>query len=291
MERAFSLDPADGRVLMELDQLYKRLHRPHAERLAQLNRYPALVGKRDDLLLEHITLLNQAGAYEQAKEELDAHRFHPWEGGEGKVPAQYQFARVELAKAALAEKRYAEAEKLLKECLEYPHHLGEGKLIGAQENDFHYFLGCACEGLGRPEEAARYWEKATQGPKEPAAALYYNDAKPEKIFYQGLALLKLGRKEEADGRFQRLADYGREHLSDTVRMDYFAVSLPDLLIWEDSLQTRNEVHCKLMLALGHLGLGHKEKGLAFLKEAEALDPNHQGIQALRSLLTLPGAGL
>ena len=31
--------------------------------------------------------------------------------------------------------------------------------------------------------------------------MYYNDAKPDKIFYQGLALLKLGRKDEANGRF------------------------------------------------------------------------------------------
>ena len=32
---------------------------------------------------------------------IDARRFHPWEGGEGKVPAQYQLARVELVKACL----------------------------------------------------------------------------------------------------------------------------------------------------------------------------------------------
>ena len=46
-------------------------------------------------------LLNQTGEYEKAKTVLDAHNFHPWEGGEGKVPAQYQLARVELAKKAL----------------------------------------------------------------------------------------------------------------------------------------------------------------------------------------------
>ena len=150
-----------------------------------------MIEQRDDLVLEEITLLNQTGEYEKAKALLDAHSFHPWEGGEGKVPAQYQLARVELAKQALTAGNNQEAIALLEECLEYPHHLGEGKLYGAQENDFYYFLGCAYENLNRKDEAVRYWEQATVGPTEPAAAMYYNDAKPDKIFYQGLALLKL----------------------------------------------------------------------------------------------------
>ena len=286
MERAFALDTTDARILMELDQLYKRMQRPHAERLAFLQQYPQLIAGRDDLLLEEITLLNQTGDYTQAKELLDGHIFHPWEGGEGKVPAQYQFARVELAKNALAAHKWQDAVSLLDECLVYPHHLGEGKLYGAQENDFYYFLGCAYEGMGDAGKAKECWEKATAGPTEPAAALYYNDAKPDKIFYQGLALLKLGRKDEANGRFYKLTNYGEKHLFDKVKMDYFAVSLPDLLIWEDSLDLRNEIHCKYMLALGYYGLGKKEKSLRFLSEVERLDNNHQGIQALRSLINL-----
>ena len=67
-------------------------------------------------------------------------------------------------------------------------------------------------------------------------------------------------------------------------MDYFAVSLPDLLIWEDDLQVRNEIHCKYMMALGYYGLGNKEKSNRYLKEAEALDINHQGIQAFKFFL-------
>ena len=283
MEKAFHLDETDSRVLMELDQLYKRLHRSHSERLAFLENYPELIAQRDDLLLEEITLLNQTGDYEKAKKLLDGHIFHPWEGGEGKVPAQYQFARVELAKRALKAGKYKDAIKLLEECLEYPHHLGEGKLYGAQENDFYFFLGCAYDGLKNAAKARECFEKATEGPTEPAAAMYYNDAKPEKIFYQGLALRKLGRENEARGRFNRLVTYGQNHLFDVVRMDYFAVSLPDLLIWEDSLQTKNEIHCKLMLALGYIGLGDSDKGGKFLEEVVALDNNHMGALSLKTL--------
>jgi tetratricopeptide repeat protein len=284
MERAFQLDTTDARVLMELDQLYKRVRRPHSERLAFLQQYPELIAQRDDLVLEEITLLNQTGEYEKAKTLLDAHIFHPWEGGEGKVPGQYQFARVELAKKALEAGNYSEAVSLLAECLEYPHHLGEGKLHGAQENDFYYFMGCAYEGLGQNDKAVECWEQAIVGPTEPAAAMYYNDAKPDKIFYQGLALLKLNRMDEANGRFHKLTTYGEKYLFDKVKMDYFAVSLPDLLIWEDDLTIRNVIHCKYMMALGYWGLNEKEKSVRLLSEVERLDINHQGIQAFRSLI-------
>ena len=284
MERAFSLDENDERILMELDQLRKRLHHSHQERLTFLQKYPELIQRRDDLVLEEITLLNQTGRYEKAMQKLDAHIFHPWEGGEGKVSAQYQICRVELAKQALTRRDFESAVRLLSECLDYPHHLGEGKLYGAQENDFHYLLGLAYEGLGDMETARKYWEEATKGPQEPAAAMYYNDAKPDKIFYQGLALYKLGREGEAHGRFYRLINYGKQHIFEKQIMDYFAVSLPDLLIWEDSLDTKNLIHCKYMLALGYLGLGDNEHAQKYLAEVEALDNNHQGIQQLRTLI-------
>ena len=284
MEKAFRLDMTDARMLMELDQLFKRLHHPHLERLDFLQKYPKLITKRDDLVLEEITLLNQTGYYEEAMQKLDAHQFHPWEGGEGKVPAQYKICRVELAKQAVANKEYEKAIGLLKECLEYPYHLGEGKLFGAQENDFYYFLGIAYDALGEKVKAHQCWETATKGPQEPAAAMYYNDAKPDKIFYQGLALLKLGRDDEAHGRFYRLINYGKQHVFEHQTMDYFAVSLPDLLIWDDSLDTKNEIHCKYMLALGYYGMGEKEKALKYLAEVEALDNNHQGIQQFRTLI-------
>ena len=264
MERAFHLDESDARVLMELDQLYKRLHRPHQERLDFLQKHPALIQQRDDLVLEEITLLNQLGRYEEAMRKLDAHQFHPWEGGEGKVAAQYQICRVELAKQALAQKDDETAKRLLEECLVYPPHLGEGKLYGAQENDFLYFLG-------------RY-EEGTAGPTQPAAAMYYNDAKPDKIFYAGLCYRALGKEEKARSLFNKLINYGKQHLFDHVTMDYFAVSLPDLLIWEDSLDMKNIIHCKYMLALGYYGMGDKARAERFLSEVEALDNNHQGVQ-------------
>lgn len=281
LEEAFALDTSDTRLLMELDQLYKRLNSDHAKRLTAFEKFRPQIDERDDLYLEYATLLNQVHRHDEAKKLIDARKFHPWEGGEGKVPAQYQIARTELAKRHLRKGKYAEALPLLEECLVYPHNLGEGKLYGAQENDFNYYLGCAYAGLGGADHTAKaeaLFLLASEGLSEPTDALYYNDQKPDKIFYQGLALLKLGRIDEAKSRFNKLISYGEKHLRDHVRIDYFAVSLPDLLIWEDDLSRRNAIHCLYMMGLGHLGLGNTDKALDFLQKAYAEDNNHQGVQ-------------
>ena len=276
LEKAYALDSSDARILMELDQLYKKLHYPHRQRLDFLEAHAEVVEQRDDLCIERITLYNQVGEYQKAYDLINSRHFHPWEGGEGKVTGQYVFCRVELAKQAIAEARYEEAVRLLKETEKYPENLGEGKLINAEENDVHYWMGWAYEGLGNTTEAERYFRLATQGSAEPAIALYYNDQQPDKIFYQGLAWQKLGDEEKARSRFNRLISHGEQHLFDKVKIDYFAVSLPDLLIWEDDLKVRNLIHCNLVMGLGHLGLGNMAQAKKFLSEVVNLDGNHQG---------------
>lgn len=278
LEKAFALDTTDARILMELDQLYKRLNRPHADRLTFLERNKEVAFTRDDLYLEYVTLLNQLGRYEEAVQMIAARKFHPWEGGEGKVPAQYQLARVEIVKKLLNDNEFEKALQWIDECFVYPHNLGEGKLYGAQENDFNYYKACALYGLGRKEEAEALFVAASVGNSQPAAAMYYNDQKPDKIFYQGLALRKLGREAEARSRFNNLIAYGEKHLFDVFKMDYFAVSLPDLQIWEDDMNKKNRIHCNYLMGLGHLGLGHMDKAKFYFEEAAAMDNNHQGVQ-------------
>jgi len=272
MEKAFHLDENDERIFMELDQLYKRLHRPHVQRLAFYEQHAELIERRDDLVLEHATLLNMLGRYQEAKQLIDNRIFHPWEGGEGKVSGQYQMCRLEIAKQLLQkDANDARAKQLLEECLVFPHHLGEGKLYGSQDNDFLYFLG-------------RYQE-GTVGPTEPAAAMYYNDAKPDKIFYAALCYRKLGQEDKARSLFHKLINYGKQHIFDHVVMDYFAVSLPDLLVWEGDLDELNRIHCLYMLALGYYGMGDKEKAERYLRQVEEMDNNHLGARQFRTLIT------
>ena len=278
LEKAFALDTADSRILMELDQLYKKQGCAYAERLAFLEKHLPLVEERDDLCIERITLYNQLGEYAKAKELIAARHFHPWEGGEGKVTGQYTICRVELAKQAIKAKDYTQALQLLHEIDAYPHNLGEGKLTNAEENDVDYYKGLAYRGLGDDENALNYLTKATQGSSEPQQAFFYNDQQPDKIFYQGLAWRVLGEEDKARSRFNRLIAHGEKHLFDQCKIDYFAVSLPDLAIWEDDLNKRNRIHCNYVMGLGYLGLNNSEKAEGFLSEVQRLDINHQGGQ-------------
>lgn len=276
LEAAFASDPTDARILFELDQLLKRLNRKPEQRQEMLEKHLSLVEVRDDLYLERVTLYNLLGQFEKAFELLMKRKFHPWEGGEGKVSDQYVLSLMEGAKKAISNGEYTKALGFMELAKVYPENLGEGKLHGKQENDINYWMGVAFEKAGQSMEATHYWEMASKGVSEPAAAVFYNDPQPDSIFYQGLALLKLGRQNEAETRFNKLINFGLKHIDDQIQIDYFAVSLPDLLIWEADLNARNRTHCKYLVGLGYLGLGKNEEAIQYLSEVATLDQAHAG---------------
>ena len=277
--RAFELDETDSRVYMELDQLRRRMNFSIEERLADMEKHIELVCDRDDMYLEYVTVLNTLGKNEEALELINKRHFHQWEGGEGKVAAQYLTALYQLAKKAFAEEKYDEAKRLLIQATgDYPHNLGEGKLESAQENNLYYLLGLVCDKLGEKEYAKECLERAGKGLSEPVGMMYYNDQPPEMIYYQGLAFEKLGDKEQADIRFNKLIDYGKKHIDDNVKTDYFAVSLPDLLIFEENLSERNRKHCLFMMSLGYKGLGMTDEYNKCADQLLAMDNAHQGIR-------------
>jgi len=259
LERAFELDPSDARILMELDQLYKRLNFAPELRLEKLRAFPQLVDFRDDLYLEKITLLNMLGHHEQALELLISRKFHPWEGGEGKVTAQFVLSLTELAKQAIGAKKFGEAVVRLEAALSYPDNLGEGKLYGAQENGVFYWLGCAHKGLGNDLLANECWRTASEGVEQPLPAIFYNDQQPDTIYFQGLAFIQLNQPDKARQRFETLVRFGEQHLNDNFQLDYFAVSMPDLQIWNDNLTNRNRQNCLHLIELGKEGLRQLNK--------------------------------
>jgi tetratricopeptide (TPR) repeat protein len=276
LQTAFYLNTKDARVLMELDQLYKLSNHCHWQRLQLLEDHITLVEQRDDLYLERITLYNQLGDFETALALIAKHKFHPWEGGEGKVVSQFLLCHIELAKAAMVENRYLEALVMLDATDQYPHNLGEGKLPGTQENDIHYLKGLAYSQIGDAEQANAFFLKATIGETEPVQAIFYNDPQPDKIFYQGLAWLKLGAAEKAEKLFNRLSQFAAEHGNDEIKIDYFAVSLPDLQVFDQDLNRKNKIHCHYLTGLGLLGLNRTEQAKASFKNVLELDCNHQG---------------
>lgn len=276
IEKAFQLDETDGRVFMEMDQLSKRLGHPMESRRERMENYIDIVKDRDDQYLELINVYNHTGLHQKAYDMLLSRIFHPWEGGEGKVTGQYVLSLTIMAREAILAKDYQRAVEYLEKAQTYPENLGEGKLQGCQENELFYLLGLAYEGLNEKEKSVNAFKKAATGLDKVSVAMFYNDQNPETIFYQGMALLKLNNKEAAGERFVKLVVFGEKHMDDKVKMDYFAVSFPDLLIWDDDLTYRNHLHCKYLMGLGMLGMGKTKETLAAFNEILGKDIYHTG---------------
>lgn len=277
-ERAFHLNTDDSRILYELDQLYKRTNRDLESRRDLMENNLNLVKMRDDFFIEYTTILNILGFSSKSLELILSRQFHVWEGGEGLVVEQYTYALKQLAIHEISNKNYEKAIEYLNRAKIYPHSLGEGKLINAQENDINYYLGICYENMGLNPES--YFQLASTGTDEPTAAMFYNDAKPDNIFFQGLALYKLGEKQAANKLFIRLSEYGLEHINDKVQVDYFAISLPSFLIFNEDLDRRNRVHCNYLIGLGYLGKENTSQAQIHFNKAFKEDINHQGVYGI-----------
>jgi tetratricopeptide (TPR) repeat protein len=275
-EIAFNSDPTDSRVLFELDQLYKRALKTPEFRLELLSSHIDLINDRDDLYTEYVNLHLMTGKFEDGLKLLQNRNFHPWEGGEGKVSSLHIQLNLGIAIDLMNKDQNEQALKHIDAAYIYPENLGEGKLHGAQENDINYYKGCVLSKLGHETEAKAFWTQSTKGLKEPAQAFFYNDQQPDKIFYQGLSYIKLGDQQSANECFTNLIDYGKRHQDDKIKMDFFAVSLPDLMIFDDDLSTLNYIHCQYLIALGQLGKKDTIECSKTIDKIFVHDLNHNG---------------
>ena len=251
---AVRLEPENSRFLLEQEQLLKRLDRPVKERLAILEAHKEIIPDRYALMLAYISLLNQDGQHEKALELLMGYTFHVWEGGEGKVADEYKTALFALAEKALAENRPEEAVSYAERTLAYPVNLGEGKLENVPDNRAYYTMGCAYRAMKDEAKATACFKKAALGSQVPEPVRYYNDQPSDYIYYQGLAFAALGEIEKAKKSFHQLIIFGERHRFDRVGYDFFAVSMPELEVYQDDIQKRSDDYCKRMAALGRRGL-------------------------------------
>ncbi len=254
---ACRLEPGNSRFLLEQDQLWKRLDVPAAERLAALEKHRELLPDRYALMLSFVSLLNAVGRYEEALERLESYTFHVWEGGEGKVAGEYKEALFGLAQRELDDgspEALERAFRYAERTLSYPGNLGEGKLENVPDNRAYYVMGLACRGLHREEEAVEYFTKATEGSQIPEPVRYYNDQPSDYIYYQGLAYLALGMEAQAKKSFHQLIIFGERHIFDKVGYDFFAVSMPELEVYQDDIKKRSDDYCTRMRDLGLKGL-------------------------------------
>jgi tetratricopeptide (TPR) repeat protein len=267
-ENAFKANSTDARLLYEFDQLRKRTGAVASERLAILQNHTDLVSQRDDLTVELITLLNQCGRPEHALQMLLARRFNPWEGGEGLVSGQYVWAHILIGRSLLEQGDSRPALEHFSAARVYPHNLGEGKHLLTRENHLDYFSGMALSQMGRETEAREYWMRAAAG----------NDSITWLSYFRAASLEALDRQTEATALLKDMRSFAEKRMESEPTIDYFATSLPNLLLFEDDFQKRNRVEHLFEIALAELGLKNKKRAHELLKQVLSLDCNHIAAQ-------------
>ncbi len=272
--RAREISPEDARLLYEQDQLLKRIGTLPEERLRSLEAQMSLLKQRDDLSLEYASLLNSTGQPQEALDVLLGRQFGPWEGGEGQVLGQYVRALVLLAKQNLKSGQTEQALTLLNEAERPPRNLSEAKHLLMSLNMVDYWKGKAYSALGQGEQAQRFWERAAnrrgdfQGMQVQAIS--------ETSYWSALALRALGRTVESQELLHSIEAYASALEKELPKIDYFATSLPTMLLFNEDLQDRQNITALFLRAQAQLGLGNAAEAKRLLQEVQARDRNHTG---------------
>ncbi|MGA2222004.1 MAG: DUF5107 domain-containing protein [Verrucomicrobiia bacterium] len=287
-ERAFRANPQDARLLYERDQLWKRLGESPAKRLAELEKHLGLVRQRDDLAVELSALYNQTGQHEKALALITGRKFQPWEGGEGLALGQHVRTHLALGRRLLRsagvspakpELHGRDARAAIEKAHEHfeiaftsPTNLGEAKHLLANQSDVWYWLGMACDALGDTAAARRWWTKAAtfRGDFQEMSVRAFS----EMTYYSALSLENLGRRAAARKLLRELLDYAKKLYRAEAKIDYFATSLPTMLLFEDDLQKRQQTTALFLMAQASLGLGRKRQASTLIKKVLRFDRSH-----------------
>ncbi|BCX49708.1 tetratricopeptide repeat-containing protein [Haloferula helveola] len=280
---ARELAPDDPRLVSESDQLARKRNRPPEERLRFLEAHSELVLRRDDATVELAALLNLSDQPAKALQLLLSRRFHPWEGGEGSVVRQYTTARLKLGQAALDKGDAEAAHREFGLAMETPESLGEAYHPLQAKADVNYWLGRSLTMLGRQDEATAAFE-ASASERGDFTEMAVAEHSPLS-YYRGLSLIELGRENEAVGLFEDMRQFARTMLSEPAKIDYFATSLPNLLVFDEDLRSRRDADAWLLIALASHGLRAFDEAESAVEKVLAFDAAEPGAAALKTTLT------
>ena len=273
-EHARRLSPADARILYEEDQLAKRTGAPLEQRLSTLEANRELVWQRDDLSVELATLYNSAGNPDAALQILFSRQFQPWEGGEGLVLAQYVRAQLLLGQRAMAASDAASALRFFQRACDPPRNLSEARHLLSNLSMIDYWLGIAYAETGERQSAIKHWEYAarTHGDFQQMQVQSIS----EMTFWSAKSILRLKRESEGRALLQNIYDYAVALDQQTPTIDYFATSLPAMLLFEENLKERQTITTLFLRAQALLGMDKPQKGLELLQQVLTLDRSHTG---------------
>jgi tetratricopeptide (TPR) repeat protein len=259
-EKAVACRSDDPRLYTELDELYERGNAAPEKRLAVLEKNHATVVKRNDSFEREIMTLVLAGRYDEAVEFLSQSHFHVREGG-GEIRDVYVDAHLLRGLSRLRQGQAKEALADFQAAADYPENLS----VGRPKNDgraaqITYYTGRAYEALGDSEQAKQCYTKCA----EQRGRGQGSDGR----FYQGMALKKLGRDDEAGRIFDGLIKSGQDRLAGSEAADFFAK------FGERETPQARQASAHYLIGLGYLGKGALDSARTEFDTAARLNVSH-----------------
>ena len=166
---------------------------------------------------------------------------------------QYVRTRLALGRQALAANRVAEARDAFRGGARSRKHWARRDTCSRARAMSTIGSAAPAPRLKDDASARRYWMLASEfrGDFQGMRVRAYS----EMTYYSALALERLGRKEEAAAMAKGLSEHAEALLTTPARIDYFATSLPTMLLFEQDLQKSQELGARVMLAQASLVLG------------------------------------
>ncbi len=252
----------DPRLLLEYEQLLKNMNCTPEERLAEYEKYPELLRERDDCYLDKLTLISQTGDFETAINMAKSHRFHIYEGGEGKLTKQHAWMHVLYGYEKLCEKDFSKAEEILTSGINMPKSYGEAKTFFNQEAHIYYYLGKLYEEKGELEKSNKAYEDAA----------VYKAAVSEISLFRALALIKLGQDSEANAVLEEMMDSAENSIENSDLRPYYGVGSPSPMPFENDVVKNNLVNGYILKAYALLGYNKRDEALEAISKAKSIFP-------------------
>lgn len=218
----------DPRLVLERDLLAQLTGTAAAARLTLLERHPAALNARDDFAVTHVGLLLDVSRVDDAWQILTTRVFRPFEGGEGIVLAAYDRAACLMARRFCAEGRADAAVALLEAGIDAPANLGEGRHPAVPQAERFVALGDAHRLAGDDAAARAAWERACAATPLAVAPRPADEA----TFWIGVAHARLGETAAAEAIWEALDARAAQIEAAPDEVDYFATSLPELLVFD-----------------------------------------------------------
>lgn len=206
--------------------------------------------------------MTAAGETEGALEILRTHHFRNWEGSSS-LHGVYVDTCLQSAMRLLQKGEPAKALNEIRAAMEYPANQEIGKPARKDRSaKIEYCLGRVLQAMGQSQSAQEAFKNAADSSEREGS---------EGGYFRGLALIKVGREQEAKEFFEGMEKHGQVQLEPGKEaVDYFAK------FGEKRAERIRLAQAHYMVGLARLGLSRRAEAEGSFAKALELDPSHLG---------------